>query len=218
MKKHLLLAMSLSMIILSCTGKTKNNPEADQQKSASTSGDIENTEVPATKKYGIKSGIVTFETDMMGMKQKSVLYFDDFGMKEAEEEYEGDNVKKIDLCDGKNRYTVIPKDKAAYESGTCYRGTAYRFAWDEIAEEDQNTKAKKLPNMTVAGKDCESYSYDMDGTSAVYAGWNNICLYLKTTSQSAVIVKKAVSIEEGTSVPADKFRVPSDFEIKQSGF
>lgn len=42
-----------------------------------------------TKKYDIKSGIITFETTvkMMGMTitKKSIVYFDEYGMKECKE-------------------------------------------------------------------------------------------------------------------------------------
>jgi hypothetical protein len=155
---------------------------------------------------------------MMGDKHKLILYFDDFGAKEAEEKFEGENVKEISLCDGKDMYNIIPEEKTAFTSGSCYRGIAYRFAWDEISKEDQNTKAKKLSNMMVAGKDCESFSYDMGTTSTVYAGWQNICLYQKTKSQYGDVVRQAIKVEENVTIPADKFQVPSGFEIKKAGF
>ena len=72
--------------------------------------------------------------------------------------------------------------------------------------------------MTVAGKNCESYSYDLGTSFAIYAGWDNICLYLETKSESMNVVKKAVRLEENAVIPADKFQVPAGFEIKKSGF
>jgi hypothetical protein len=217
MKTKLLLpVLTLLVVTFSC----KSKPGADTGKESTPA--VQGTENQATEtyafhKYGIKSGIVTYEIDMMGMKKKQVLYFDEYGTKEAEENYEGEEVKLINLCDGKEMYNVRPDQKTAYSNGSCTRGIAYRFAWDEISKEDQNTKAKKLPNMTVAGKDCESYSYDMGSSMAIYAGWQNINLYLKTTSQTVEVVLKAIKIEENVDIPASKFQVPSDYEIKQSG-
>jgi hypothetical protein len=214
---HYFIALAAVSLIISCKSKTGVKPESDTT-AVSQVSETEITEPVGIKKYGIKSGIIAFEINMMGNKEKMVLYFDDFGAKEAEEEYEDENVKKINLCDGKNMYTIIPADKAAFTSGSCYRGVAYRFAWDEISEEDQNAKAKKTPKMIVAGKDCESFSYDMGTTSTVYAGWNSICLYQKTKSQYGDVIKQAIRIEENVAIPAAKFQVPADYEIKKSGF
>jgi len=217
MKTKLLLpVITILLVIFSC--KSKPGTDTSKESTPAVQGnENQTTETYAFHKYGIKSGIVTYEIDMMGMKKKQVLYFDEYGTKEAEENYEGEEVKLINLCDGKEMYSVHPDQKTAYSNGSCPRGVAYRFAWDEISKEDQNTKAKRLSNITVAGKDCESYSYDMGSSLAVYAGWQNINLYLKTTSQAVEVVLKAVKIEENVDIPASKFQVPSDYEIKQSG-
>ena len=214
--KALLLALTIVMVIFSCKNKsgTKAGSESTEQVQAP-----ENivTETPSFHKYGIKSGIVTFETDIVGMKLKTILYFDDFGIREAEEKYEGETVESISLCNGKERFTVMPLQKSAFTGGTCSRGIAYRFAWDEISSEDKGTKAKKLANMTVAGKDCESYSYDTGSSVAVYAGWQNINLYLKTTAGGTEVIMQATKIEENAEIPVEKFQVPSDYAIKAPG-
>ncbi len=215
--KHCLIVLTIVTLFISCKSSTEVKTESDTT-AVSQVDETEVTETASVKKYGIKSGIVTFEISMMDTKQKMVLYFDDFGAKEAEEKYEGENIEEISLCDGKNMYTIHPADKVAYTSGACYRGIAYRFAWDEISEEDQNTKAKKLSNVTVAGKDCESFSYDMGNTFTIYAGWKYICLYQKTKSQYGDVVRQATKIEENATIPADKFQVPSGYEIKKAGF
>lgn len=48
------------------------------------------------KKYDIKLGIVTFETNMkmgtMNMKEKTVVYFDDHGMRECKDTYSDDEL------------------------------------------------------------------------------------------------------------------------------
>jgi len=217
--RTIILTLSISIISLSCGNKTNVSSDEESKQSVSTNEISSSPESSSTiKKYGIKSGIVTYEIDMMDMTEKMILYFDDYGMKEVEEEYDGEHIKKLTLCDGKDMYNIIPEDKAAYASGSCYRGIAYRFDWNEISEEDQNTRAKKIPNMTVAGKDCEAFSYDMDATSTIYAGWNYICLYQKTKTQSMEVVKKAIDIKENAEIPATKFQVPAGFEIKKSGF
>ena len=213
--KIYLMILSIVTLLFACKSNTSVKPTTDTT-IKSQAIKVESEEVPVVKKYQIKSGIISFETDMMGIKQKSILYFEDYGSKEAEEEFEGESVKKINLCDGKNMYTIIPEDKTAYSNGTCYRGVAYRFAWDEISTEDQNTRAKILSNINVAGKDCESFSYDLGSSFAIYAGWKNICLYQKTKASSMEVVKKAVKVEENINIPAAKFQVPIGYIVKES--
>jgi hypothetical protein len=63
------------------------------------------------KKYDIKSGIVTYELNMkmgkMEIKKKTVVYFDDFGMKECRETYSKDNkLEGTYFSDEKNLYSV----------------------------------------------------------------------------------------------------------------
>jgi hypothetical protein len=169
------------------------------------------------KKYQIKSGIITFETNLtMGkivMKTKAVVYFDDFGMKECRDtyDYEGTAVKESFFSDGKDLYLVIYAEKAAYKKGPAFRGTEYKYDWNEIAP---SGKAKKIPNMTVAGKDCEAFEMTDKENVNTYAGWNNVCLYIASNQKSMNVVSKAIKFEENAKVPAEKFKIPAGFVLK----
>lgn len=201
--------------IISCSGNKKQNDTTTLEQAESTASEA-TAEVPAIKKYQIKSGIVTFYNEGMGIKSKVVLYFDDYGMKEAEEKYDGETIKDATLCDGKNRYTIVYKEKAAYESGECFRGVAYKFDWSEIERVPEQYKGKKLPNVTIAGKDCESYSIQSGKSPIVYAGWNNICMMIDQESSFGKITYKAVSVEENATIPEGKLNIPAGFAIKKS--
>jgi hypothetical protein len=203
-------------ILSSCGSSGSKNGSGSEapvaEASASTSSEAA---APVVKKYGIKSGIVTFESKGLGITSKVVLYFDDFGSKEAEEKYdENNNIKESSLCDGKNRYTIIYKEKAAYNQGECNRGVAYRFDWEGMAKADPEYKVKKLANISVAEKDCESFSMESSGNTMTYAGWNNICLLLDQTTQYGDITYRAVSFEENPPIPAGKLNVPEGFQMK----
>jgi len=167
------------------------------------------------KKYGIKSGIITFETAVimgkMEMKSKAVVYFDDYGMKECRDTYDGDKIKESFFSDGKNLYLTIYAEKAVYKRGTAFRGTEYKFDWNEIKS---SGKAKKLPNMTVAGKNCEAFELEVKGNINTYAGWNAICFYMGVNQKNMNVISKAVKFEENAVVPADKFKVPAGFTLK----
>lgn len=171
-------------------------------------------------KYGIKSAIITFEqtADVGGMKlsNKVMVYFDEFGLKECRETYDGDKVKETFFSDGKNLYLVIPSEKAAYDRGTAYRGTEYRFDWNEISQKDKDAhKAKKLANTTIAGKECESFQLDTQYGTAVFAGWKNITFLTSTANKSMKSSVKAKKFEENVSVPAEKFKVPAGYVVKK---
>jgi hypothetical protein len=167
------------------------------------------------KKYQTKSGIITFETTIkmgkMEMKSKAVVYFDDFGMKECRDTYNGDTVKESFFSDGKNLYLVIYAEKAVYKRGVAFRGTEYKFDWNEI---QRSGDVKKLPNMTIAGKDCEAFELNVKGNINTYAGWNNICFYIGTNQNNMNVVSKAVKFEENANVPAEKFKIPAGFTLK----
>lgn len=210
--------LPLLFIFASCGNSgSKNESSADAINStaevAATPSDIQAT--TAKKKYGVKSGIVTYESTGMGVKIKAVLYFDDFGAKEAEEKYDVDNnIEQTALCDGTNRYTISYKDKTAQNNGACYNGIAYRFDWEEVAKGDPKYNPQKLANVTIAGKDCESFSLVSGGNTLTYAGWNNVCMLIDQATQYGQITYKAISFEENPSIPADKFSVPAGFQIK----
>lgn len=211
---QILTSFAFATLLIACGGKTSNPNTSNDSTTVSSQEQAATEVVSSIKKYPIKSGIVTFDNDLMGIKQKSILYFDDYGMKEAEETYDGDAVKEIKICDGKKRYSANFEKKIAYEIGDCYRGIAYKFDWDEISKADQQYKVKKGPNMTIAGKDCESYSMQGTDYPSTFAGWNNICLYQETKSKYGTVTMKAVKVEEG-AVPSEKFQVPAGFELKK---
>jgi len=197
-----------------------NSGSKDSAVAETVAQPAENTVAPvapvsAIKKYGIKSGIVTFESTGMGIKQKVVLYFDDFGAREAEEKYDdANNITEATLCDGTNRYTIVYKNKTATNNGACYRGIAYKFDWDEVSKADQKYKAQKLANISIAGKDCESFSMESSGNKITYAGYLNVCTLIDQATQYGQITYRAISFEENPTIPADKLNVPADFQIK----
>lgn len=173
------------------------------------------------KKYDIKSGIVTYESIMktggFEIKERMVVCFDDFGMKECKESYSGNKLEESYLSDGKNLYLVKPGQKTAYKRGTATRGTELRVEWSEFGTEKdrQAGKYKKLPAMKVAGKDCEMFEYnDGKGTVTQYGGWNKILMYMSMKSKDMESTQRALKVEENAKVPAEKFKVPAGFAVE----
>jgi hypothetical protein len=173
------------------------------------------------KKYDIKSGIVTYDLVMkvgkMEMKKKTIVSFDDFGMKECRETFSDNKLDESYFSDGKNLYSARHAKKIVFKQGNAYRGTELRVEWSEFGTEKdrQSGKIKKMPAMSIAGKNCESFeSNDGKGTVTRYGGWNKILMYLNVKTKSVETVQKAVKVEENAKVSEEKFKVPAGYAVQ----
>ena len=172
-----------------------------------------------TKKYDIKSCTITFEmTQKMAgfdLKSRVVLSFDDYGMKECRETYQGDKLKEIYFSDGKNLYSLNPDKKTASKRGESVRGTEVRVDWNDVSSDDKKSgKAKKLPDMTIAGKTCVAFVVGLEGSTTTYASWNRVLMMIDMKSKDMTMVKKAVTVDEKTAVSLDKFKIPAGYTLK----
>jgi hypothetical protein len=175
--------------------------------------------VGQTHKYGIKSGSVTFEMETtLGptqIKEKIVLWFDDYGMKEARESYDDGVLKEATMTDGDSVYLIKPSARTAFKRGKASRGIEYKFDWNEVSASDKKEgKAKQLPARAVAGKQCDAYEYLSGGTVSTFAGWMGITLFSEVKRTNMSVTTRAVKLEEGIAVPAEKFRVPDGYAVK----
>jgi hypothetical protein len=211
---QIIVSLAICLLIVSCGGNKQGSSKTSDSVAAVSA--IQPAEqMAAIKKYPIKSAIVTFANEGMGVEQKTILYFDDYGAKEAIEKYDGDAVSEIDLCDGQTRYKIVMAKKIALSSGNCGRGVAYKFDWNEVSKGDKKYKPTKLGNRNVAGKDCEAFSLETGMGPTTYAGWKNICLSLETKSQYGPITMKALKVEDNVTISAEKFQVPKGFTMKK---
>jgi len=171
------------------------------------------------KKYGIKSGIVTFELALkmgaMNIVSKSVVTFDDYGLKERKDTYEGDQLKESFFSDGSELYLIMYNEKSVYKRGKAYNGTEYKVSWDELSRGGgKSLDATKLANIEILGKDCESYQIKTNNATTIFAGWQGICLLMDTTTSGINSVLKAVKFEDNVPISSDMFKVPAGFATK----
>lgn len=219
MKHQILLSLVAGCLVFtSCDNKPAETSSGDTQRSEASDHGHDHDHEAMPKKYPIKAGIITFETliEVAGnhIDEKKVLYFDDYGMKEAEETYEADVLTKTFMSDGEFFYNLIHAEKSAYKGQKAHRGIAYKFDWNEISQSDKDSgKVKKVANETVAEKDCEAYVMETGGTKTKFAGWNNITLLTEQEGQGMKSVTRAVKIEE-VQPPAEKLIVPADYNVK----
>jgi hypothetical protein len=181
-------------------------------------GNTTNVEQPGYKKYLIKSGSFENQTVLstisVHMAYKTIIYFDDYGMKECRDTYTGETLEERFMCDGINTYKIVPKEKTAYLVGKAYRGTEPRFSWDEVDKADKTSgKAIKLSDTLMAGKKCERYQVKAEGVTATYAGYKNISFLTMIISPGGTSLTRCVLIEV-TDIPAEKFTIPEGYAIK----
>ena len=171
-----------------------------------------------TRKYDIKSCTITYEMTQkvagLDMRSTIVVSFDDYGMKECRETYQGDKLQEVLLSDGKELYKLQPAKKAAIRRGKADRGTEVTMSWNDVSSDDKKAgKAKQLPNITIAGKTCESFVYVSAQDTTTYAVWNHVQMMIDMKSKQVTTLKKAVTVDEKTAVSADKFKVPAGYTI-----
>ena len=177
------------------------------------------TGAAAQKKYDVKSGIITFENSIRilakPVPQRQILYFDEYGMKERKELYEGDVLMEAFLSDGRHLFNLVFEESTAYRSGRAVQGTETRFDGDSLsAVWKKKGTVKKLAAMKIAGRLCDAYELVDAGGTTILAGWNHITLFTDNAAVGIHSVSKAVTIEENAKVPAEMFRVPPGFVIK----
>lgn len=217
MKSNNLIALAIlstACLLFSCksktseTGATTENPAATE--SATPKG-----------KYAIKSGIVEYKTQMMGMDMKQTLTFDDYGKKEATD-------MEIDMMGVKIHTVTIVKDGFMYtldmekKTGTkvaSYQGSNQNIDFENLSEEMvKDMNLKKEGTEEYLGKTCEKMSIDytkmkMKGTFLVYKG-----VALKSDTDMGTMKMKLIGekFTENHEIPASKFEVPADIIITEN--
>src|SRR5690606_24145300 len=159
-----------------------NNPLNSIHENQPNGPSEEGTTNDPERKYGIKSGIIRFETwfkfeDEL-WEETSIVDVDDYGKKERRARYLLDGILwATQFSDGNHLYSVHPEEKSAFKHKSIYLGTEPRVSWEDLpASEKASGWVEKGPNETVAGKVCEVYFVTIDGGHQKFGGWENICL------------------------------------------
>lgn len=229
MKKTIFYAFTFAAAIaLSSCGNSTGDKGNGTSDTTNTSADA-SAAGEAKGKYSVKSGIVTFESEAMGMKMPVTLYFDDYGKKECEEvtmemEMMGTKVESRNATITKDGfvYTVDLVNKTGNKmkqvaSAADLKSMDFSNMTDEFLK---SMHMKKEGTETICGKTCDVFSIDnpdmkMKGTIAV---WNSIAMKMNVDMGGLVVTRNATKFEENASVPADKFDIPADVKIQEVTF
>lgn len=178
------------------------------------------------RKYGIKSGIITFsvETNLMDEKQIKKVYFDDFGTRETSEKFSKDKLveKMINKADGYVYQLAVDRGTGIRSKHAMATGTEMKFdvsagSWPDDMKNQY--KYTKLPNETICDKDCEVFTTEFQKVKAKYAGWNGILLMIETSMPMGKTImttkSTAIKIEENAVIPESVWDIPEGINLTE---
>lgn len=209
---------ALTVFVFSCNNNgDKTNNNADSTKTSTT----ENNEVkaPAGSKYQIKSGIVSMNSEIMGIKNTVIMYFDDYGKKESKittGEFMGIKTENMNLTKDGYMYTVDLLKKTGTKM-KALQDNPQDLDFSALSEEIvKEMNIKKEGTETFLGKTCDKFSinYEKMRMKGSYLVWQNIAIKTDMQISGMKMKVEATKIEENISIPADKFEIPADIKIQ----
>jgi hypothetical protein len=176
---------------------------------------------PEGARYGIKSGIIRFQSSAMMMKQEIVTYFDDWGMKQRTDitmHVMGKKVHNVVITDSNYAFSYDMATKMGTKSPVDIEGSDH-INFNKLAQEDmQKFNLKKTGQETVAGKKCTIYSFrdDEKKMSGTFSVWNGIVLKTESKVSRVNVSMEAYALEENPSIPSDTFIIPADVSLEET--
>ena len=135
-----------------------------------------------TKYYGIKSGTIKIEMDMMGQTIPSTIYFDDYGAKQAT----SISMMGMEMTQQINYLNLTDEVKAKY-------------------------KIKEVGKETVAGKECTTYTVEVSQmgqtVKTTVSVWNGIAMKTVADAGGFSMSQKVTEVKEAP-VDAAIFEIP----------
>ena len=220
MKTHssnVLALVAFAILLFACQSKTSKQaaPATSTEKSA------EVVKTTPKGKYAIKSGIVEYKTQMMGMDMKQLLTFDDYGKIEMTEmimEMTGMKTHSVTLAKDGYVYTYDLVKKTGTKN-PFYGGGSQNIDFENMSKEMiSDMKLKKVGTEEFLGKSCDKMSIDYDkmkmkGNFLVYKG---VALKMDTDMGTVKMNLVADKFVENPEIPAAKFEIPADVKITEN--
>jgi len=198
-------------LFISCSGNTGKSDTA-------AGNTIE--KVAKKGKYGIKSGIIVYATQMMGMDVEQTLTFDDYGSKEVQDvemEMMGFKVHSLMLNKDGYNYNIDMIQKTGTKTPAASLNPS-EIDFENITEEmTEKMNLKKVGSEEFLGKKCDIMTIDykemdMTGTYLLYKG---IPLKIETSVSGLQIKLEALEFTENPDLPAGRFDIPEGISIEE---
>lgn len=222
MKKNLnLIALLMGLFFIVSCGSSEKKDNKDTDSTVTEEVVVNNGDIPEGARYGMKSGIIEFETSTMGFSQTVILYFDDYGKTSASEmtgSAMGQNIHNINIMKDGFIYNVDIINKTAYRSklNEQTNETINFMNMDESMKKKFNIK--EVGTETIAGKPCKVFEFEVKdaGMTSKTWVWNGIGLKSESTVMGMTVTMEVKSIKENVSIPASKFEVPAGIKVEDA--
>ncbi|HBF89464.1 MAG TPA: hypothetical protein DDX39_12560 [Bacteroidales bacterium] len=216
---------ALAVTLFACQEGAKNTNESGEIDSTAT----ESTSLNPNQRYGVKSGIVYYEPmNIMGIQTTQILYFDDYGAKEARiDEVEGEMMgiktkkRTVNIMDGTWSYTFDTENITNGKSDLEKKVSKMDLSLNPFAQMDlskmteeikKNFDYKEEGTEEVLGFTGKKYSLKLgqDAPQRIYGvAYKNVPLKVDM-GQIKMIASK---FEENASIPSSVFELPADYEV-----
>lgn len=215
MKKQIFLFIAATCLILSSCNNTDSKKDASANADSTKTSEVKK-EAPKGK-YALKSAVVEMKSLVMGMEQKQVLMFDEYGAKEFTE-------ISANLFGQKSHNININKEGFIYSIDMVKKtGTKMKIPTDiainfndlggSMAKE---MNIKKVGSETFLGKSCDKYTIDFkkQQMKGYYLVWMGIPFKTELTVMGIKTLIEVTKIEENAAIAAEKFEVPKGIKIE----
>lgn len=205
---------------ISCQGGDKKTTDSGDKKD-STKTESSESKAPAGAKYGIKSGMLEMKSTTMGIEQKIVTYFDDFGKKESQTmtmEMMGIKSENIVIIKDGFQYDVDMTKKVAKKKKLLTTEDPNNLNFTSMTEDVmKKMNIKKEGTETFLSKTCDKYTMDYKemGMKGTYLVWNGIALKTDMEMSGLKVILQATKIEENPTIPQGKFDVPAGVTVQE---
>ena len=158
------------------------------------------------KRYGIKSGIVKQQMELLGQLTETVTYFDDYGAIQAADVTVAGNKVRTVSKDG-NIYTI--QDGKVVQKMAIPESVNYLNLTDDVVAKYKVAEAGKDK---VCGKSCIKYTQEAtqmgQTVKMTVSVWEGIPLKTITDVAGMKIVLETTEVVENATMPAGIFDIP----------
>ncbi|MBI5542226.1 MAG: hypothetical protein HY951_19370 [Bacteroidia bacterium] len=233
-KLFLLISVFAGLFFASCSNSDNGKDgSTDSTQVAVTTDDA----APQGARYGIKSGIISYEQyEMMGVKITQTTYFDDYGKKECQEiisemEMMGMKTKQHSMSIMADGYSINYQleNLVNGKDETKKTATKVKVSGNPFGSMDFSTFTDELKKQydfkeegteTVAGVEGTKFSMTMDKTKPndkiTGVIYKNVMLKTSMKMSGFAINLVANKFEQNASIPAEKFTIPAGYTVEET--
>lgn len=207
--------MSSMFVMITCAeGQNANSQSATTRADYALAALTENLVHQDQQKYfGVKSGYVRFSSDVAGMEMFREWWFDDYGLKQYEENY-------MIIMDEKAGDKTLTVDGYQYKwqldatTGTKMKHYQTITDYDQVSEKDiARYGINKHGYEEIMGKKCLKVSTEKPAKSMSWV-WENIVLKTEADFRGQKVVMKALEMNTNQP-PASLFELPADIIFEE---